>query len=293
MDHPFRSAVFGGFNRQDVLTYLENTAKESAQRQAELEKKLDEAQTLSTQQDAQLAEQAEQLARLRQENQELQSQLEQANQALSASRTQCSQHSGDLEAARREEENAQRELTAAQYELETAEGQRRQAEDEVLRLEGAVSHLESLLQAAAGTEENLAGELESLGGRLADIQARAAGTEAEIADREARASQLRTAAEAVHTSDEVLDYVIRLITATRNHPMIAQGASPRATLAVTAMAKAAALVRGRDYVIPEDVSLIFRDVVTHRLILSPRAAADPKANPAREVLRTVAPPEIR
>ena len=105
--------------------------------------------------------------------------------------------------------------------------------------------------------------------------------------------ELRTAAEAVHTSDEVLDYVIRLITATRNHPMIAQGASPRATLAVTAMAKAAALVRGRDYVIPEDVSLIFRDVVAHRLILSPRAAADPKANPAREVLRTVAPPEIR
>ena len=39
MDHPFRSAVFGGFNRQDVLTYLENNAKESAQRQAELEKK--------------------------------------------------------------------------------------------------------------------------------------------------------------------------------------------------------------------------------------------------------------
>ena len=102
MDHPFRSAVFGGFNRQDVLTYLENTAKESAQRQAELEKKLDEAQTLSSQQDAQLSEQAEQLARLRQENQELQSQLDQANQALSSSQTQCSQHSGDLEAARRE-----------------------------------------------------------------------------------------------------------------------------------------------------------------------------------------------
>ena len=120
MDHPFRSAVFGGFNLQDVLTYLENTAKESAQRQAELEKKLDEAQTLSTQHDAQLAEQAEQLARLRQENQELQSQLEQANQALSASRTQCSQHSGDLEAARREleelkERTASLEPDAAAY----------------------------------------------------------------------------------------------------------------------------------------------------------------------------------
>lgn len=51
------------------------------------------------------------------------------------------------------------------------------------------------------------------------------------------------------------------------------GASPRATLAVTAMAKSAAFICGRDYVIPEDVSLVFRDVVTHRLLLSPRAEA--------------------
>ena len=95
MDHPFRSAVFGGFNRQDVLTYLENTAKESAQRQAELEKRLNESESLATRQDAQLAEQEERLTRLQQENQELRTRLDQANQALSTSQTRCSQHSGD------------------------------------------------------------------------------------------------------------------------------------------------------------------------------------------------------
>ena len=64
---------------------------------------------------------------------------------------------------------------------------------------------------------------------------------------------LRAQAGQVYVSDEVLDYIVRLVGATRSHPMILQGASPRATLALTAMAKAAALVRGRDYVLPEDV----------------------------------------
>ena len=58
---------------------------------------------------------------------------------------------------------------------------------------------------------------------------------------------LRAQAGQVYVSDEVLDYIVRLVGATRSHPMILQGASPRATLALTAMAKAAALVRGRDY----------------------------------------------
>ncbi len=103
---------------------------------------------------------------------------------------------------------------------------------------------------------------------------------------------LRNAVDAVHTSDDVLDYIIRLVAATRGHPLIIQGASPRATLAVTAMAKSAAFICGRDYVIPEDVSLVFRDVVTHRLLLSPRAEATAGADPAKEILRSVAPPRI-
>ena len=105
-------------------------------------------------------------------------------------------------------------------------------------------------------------------------------------------SALRNAVDAVHTSDHVLDYIIRLVAATRGHPLIIQGASPRATLAVTAMAKSAAFICGRDYVIPEDVSLVFRGVVTHRLLLSPRAEATAGADPAKEILRSVAPPRI-
>ena len=103
---------------------------------------------------------------------------------------------------------------------------------------------------------------------------------------------LRAQADQVFVSDPVLDYIIRLVNATRSHPMIVQGASPRASLALTAMAKAAALVFGRDFVNPEDVSMVFADVVTHRLILSPRAEASGNFQPAAEILRQVPPPKI-
>ena len=103
---------------------------------------------------------------------------------------------------------------------------------------------------------------------------------------------LRAQAGQVYVSDEVLDYIVRLVGATRSHPMILQGASPRATLALTAMAKAAALVRGRDYVLPEDVCLVFGDVVPHRLLLSPRAEADRSFDPASELLERVPAPRI-
>lgn len=58
------------------------------------------------------------------------------------------------------------------------------------------------------------------------------------------------------------------------------------------MAKAAALVRGRDYVLPEDVSLVFGDVVPHRLLLSPRAEADRSFDPVSELLERVPAPRI-
>ena len=105
--------------------------------------------------------------------------------------------------------------------------------------------------------------------------------------------KLRRQADKVYVSDEVLDYIIRLVNATRTHPMVVQGASPRASLALTAMAKAAALTLGRDYVNPEDVSMVFSDVVTHRLILSPRAQAEGGFHPAAEILRQVPAPEPR
>ena len=104
---------------------------------------------------------------------------------------------------------------------------------------------------------------------------------------------LRAQADAVHVSDPVLDYIVRLVGATREHPMLLQGASPRATLAVAAMAKAAALVLGRDYVNPEDVRTVFSDVVSHRLIRSPRAQQDGRCDPAGDVLIVVPAPRVK
>ena len=104
---------------------------------------------------------------------------------------------------------------------------------------------------------------------------------------------LRAQADAVHVSDPVLDYIVRLVGATREHPMLLQGASPRATLAVTAMAKAAALVLGRDYVNPEDVRTVFSDVVSHRLIRSPRAQQDGRCDQAGDVLKVVPAPRVK
>ena len=102
----------------------------------------------------------------------------------------------------------------------------------------------------------------------------------------------RRAVERVYLSDEVAQYVVDLVVATRNHPLVAQGGSPRATLAVAAVSRAAAFVRGRDYVIPEDVADIFRDTVAHRLILTPGCDGT-QQDPLGEVLHMVHPPRLR
>ena len=111
----------------------------------------------------------------------------------------------------------------------------------------------------------------------------------QVTDR-AGLERLRQAVEAVHISEEVLDYVVRLVGATRRHPAIAQGGSPRATLAVAAVSRAAAFVRGRDYVLPGDVSEIFRDTVAHRLILTDAGGT---GDPVGDVLASVRPPRLK
>lgn len=80
-------------------------------------------------------------------------------------------------------------------------------------------------------------------------------------------------AAAVYMKNEIVEYIVALIAATRNHPMILRGASPRATLSVASMAKAAAYIQGRDYVVPKDVRAVFISTVTHRLLLAPEAEA--------------------
>ena len=95
--------------------------------------------------------------------------------------------------------------------------------------------------------------------------------------------------------DNVVQYIVALSGATRNSPDILRGASPRATLSVTAMSKAVARLRGRDYVIPGDVKEVFVHTVAHRLILSPRAEAQGKT--AEQILQglleTVPAPRMR
>ncbi len=88
-----------------------------------------------------------------------------------------------------------------------------------------------------------------------------------------------------HVSTDVVKYIVELINATRQHEDISRGASPRATLAVTAMAKAVAQLRGRDYVVPKDVQEVFSHVVSHRLLLSQRAEA--KGFSSEQVLKQI------
>ena len=80
-------------------------------------------------------------------------------------------------------------------------------------------------------------------------------------------------AAAVYIKTELIDYIVALIDATRKHPMILRGASPRATLSLTAMAKAVAYVQRRDYVVPKDIQVTFPQVIAHRLLLAPEAGA--------------------
>ena len=85
--------------------------------------------------------------------------------------------------------------------------------------------------------------------------------------------ELQQSVEETFVSDTVVNYIVALIGATRQNEQILRGASPRATLAVTAMAKAVARLRGRDYVVPGDVREVFIHTVAHRLLLTPRAEA--------------------
>ncbi|MCI8525457.1 MAG: MoxR family ATPase [Oscillospiraceae bacterium] len=103
---------------------------------------------------------------------------------------------------------------------------------------------------------------------------------------------LRRQVEGVYISDEVLQYMVRLIGATRNHPRIAQGASPRASLALASVSRACAYLHDRDYVVPEDVRTMFQDTVAHRLILSAGGAQEAGAL-VQEILGGVEAPRIR
>ena len=84
-------------------------------------------------------------------------------------------------------------------------------------------------------------------------------------------SEVQNYLSALRISDELLYYITHLCEATRKNQMVDLGISPRGVLALTQMAKAQAVLKGRSFVVPEDVQDVFIDVCAHRLILKPQA----------------------
>lgn len=93
----------------------------------------------------------------------------------------------------------------------------------------------------------------------------------------ARLASASAALGQVTVAQEIVDYVVRLIRATREHGDLASGASPRAAVLLANAARARAALEGRDYVIPDDVKALATAVLRHRLILSPAAEIEGRA----------------
>ena len=82
---------------------------------------------------------------------------------------------------------------------------------------------------------------------------------------------MRSEVDKVHVDQALLNYIVSLVGATRKHPDLLLGASPRASIALTSISKAMAYLQGRDYVVPKDIFPLFVDALSHRLILRPGA----------------------
>ncbi|HET6397923.1 MAG TPA: MoxR family ATPase, partial [Candidatus Thermoplasmatota archaeon] len=97
---------------------------------------------------------------------------------------------------------------------------------------------------------------------------------------------------AVRAQPEVMEYLVRLVRGTRSHPAVLLGVSPRATQHILDVARAWAVLHGRDYVVPKDVQVGFQRCVSHRIHLRPDATQSPEAV-AAEVLAATPTPELR
>ena len=105
-----------------------------------------------------------------------------------------------------------------------------------------------------------------------------------------RATQL--ALEAVQVDQVITEYIVDLVRATRAARELAVGASPRGSLAMVKLARARAVIGGRDFVTPDDVKTVALAALAHRVVLSPEAWArriDPSAV-VEQAIRTVAAP---
>ena len=106
--------------------------------------------------------------------------------------------------------------------------------------------------------------------------------------------QMQSQVNNVFLHDQIADYIIALVNKTRGHADLERGASPRASLAFTSMAKAHAFMQGREYVVPKDVQQVFLPVITHRLMLNPEAEVNGKNTTeiAKEILASTFVPKV-
>ncbi|MFV0413440.1 MAG: AAA family ATPase [Oscillospiraceae bacterium] len=104
--------------------------------------------------------------------------------------------------------------------------------------------------------------------------------------------QLKLAARQVYVAPPIYKYIVALTGATRQHPLVAQGASPRCSVALLALGQASAFMAGRSFVLPTDIQAVFEDCTAHRLVLSPTAHQQQKNGSAllQDILRQVPAP---
>ncbi|MGB8648301.1 MAG: MoxR family ATPase [Anaerolineae bacterium] len=93
----------------------------------------------------------------------------------------------------------------------------------------------------------------------------------------------------IHVDETIEDYIVRLVQATRTHPDLALGASPRGSLALYKTSQALAALRGRDYVLPDDVKTMTPLTLTHRLMLKPESVlrGQTAASVVRQIMTSV------
>jgi MoxR-like ATPase len=92
--------------------------------------------------------------------------------------------------------------------------------------------------------------------------------------------EMQALAQEVFVAEELLDYVLGLVAFTRNHARVYLGASPRAALALVHASKGLALLRGRDYVLPDDIRHLAPLVLGHRILMTPEAELEGAAGTA-------------
>ena len=98
----------------------------------------------------------------------------------------------------------------------------------------------------------------------------------------------------IYVKEEVYRYILELVTATRNHPYLERGASPRATIALVKMAKSAAWYKGRDFVTPGDIMEQLPYTIQHRIAVNAAARMEnaSKDQIIHEIIDTVKKPPM-